>query len=148
MSNEDIIFKRMFETIRNLKSESSKRLMEEYEGDYNESQEDVVSEEKYPGVKGQIIDPLLQKIPNVKIEDDGLTINKENSTITLEGTIPSLSNLKFIVITDTSNTEPLHVSVENLNLSEDGLTSLTALYAFAKTFYNEWSINKVKETFK
>jgi hypothetical protein len=148
MSNEDIITKRMLNTIRQVKSDRAKRLMEEYEGDYNESSEEVVSEEKYPGIRGQIIDPLLQKIPNVKLEDDGLTVNKENSTITLEGVIPSLSNLKFIVITDTSNTEPLHVSVENLNLSEDGLTSLTALYAFAKTFYNEWSINKVKETFK
>ena len=145
---EDAIFKNMMNTMRNFRYNGNNYLKEEYEGDFNNSQEEVISEEKYPGVKNQIIDPLLQKIPNVKLENDSLIFNKEKSTIMLDGTIPSLSNLKFAITTDISNTEPLHISVENLNVSDDGITALTALYAFAKTFYNEWSINKVKETFK
>ena len=145
---EDEIFRNMMNTVRNFRYNGDKYLKEQYEGDFNKSQDEVVSEEKYPGVKNQIIDPLLQKIPNVKLEDDSLTINREKSTIMLDGAIPSLSNLKFAITTDISNTEPLHISVENLNVSGDGITALTALYAFAKTFYNEWSINKVKETFK
>ena len=146
MGKEDIIFKRMMNTMREYRYNG--RLTEEYEGDYEKSQEEVVTEEKYPGIKGQIVDPLLQKIPNIRLDDNALIVNKEKSTISLEGMIPSLSNLKFIIITDISNTEPLHITVENLNVSEDGLTSLTALYAFAKTLYTEWSISKVKETFK
>jgi len=145
---EEDVFRGMINTIRDINVKNSKRLMEEYEGDYNATQEVVVNEQNYPGVKNQIIDPLLQKIPNVKMEEDGLVVNKEKSTITLDGVIPSLSNLKFGITTDISNTEPLHISVENFNVSEDGLTALTALHAFAKTLYNEWTINKVKETFK
>jgi len=146
--NEDIILKKMLNTIRELRFNPNKRLVEEYEGDYNNAQEEVVTDEKYPDIKNQIIEPLLQKIPNVKLDDDSLVVNKEKSTIMLDGVIPSLSGLKFAITTDISNTEPLHISVENLNVSEEGLTSLTALYGFAKTLYAEWSINKVKETFR
>jgi hypothetical protein len=146
--NEDTIFRNMFNTMRDMRVAHNKRLVEEYEGNYNQTETEVVTEEKYPGIKNQIIDPLLQKIPNVKLEDNSLNVNKIKSTITLNGIIPSLSGLKFAITTDISNTEPLHVSVEDLNLSGEGLNSLTALYAFAKTLYNEWSVNKVKETFK
>jgi len=145
---EDDICRNMLNTIREMNININKRLIEEYEGNFNKTQEHVVNEESYPGIKNQIIEPLLQKIPNVKMEGDSLVVNKEKSTITLDGVIPSLSNLKFAITTDISNTEPLHISVENLNVSEDGITALTALYAFAKTLYNEWSINKVKETFR
>ena len=146
--NENAICRHMIDTMRKINYNRNRQLFEQYEGNFNKAQEEVVSEEKYPGVKNQIIDPLLQKIPNVKLEDNSLIVNKQKSTIMLDGAIPSLSNLKFAITTDISNTEPLHISVENLNVSDDGITALTALYAFAKTFYNEWSINKVKETFK
>ena len=146
--SEDTIFKNMMNTMREMRMNMNKRLMEEYEGNFNNTQTEVVNDENYPGIKSQIIEPLLQKIPNVKLEDDGLNVNKEKSTITLDGIIPSLSGLKFAITTDISNTEPLHISVEDLNLSGEGINALTALYAFAKTLYTEWSVNKVKETFK
>ena len=145
--NDDDILRSMMNTMRDFRY-NSRRLTEEYEGDFDKTQIEVVNDEKYPGIKNQIIDPLLQKIPNVKLENDSLSVDKGKSTITLNGIIPSLSGLKFAITTDISNTEPLHVSVEDLNLSGEGLNALTALYAFAKTLYNEWSVNKVKETFR
>jgi hypothetical protein len=151
MKNDDIIFKNMLNTMRDMRFNAGRRITEEYEGDYGETQSGddmVVTDQNYPGVKEQIIAPLTQKLPLVKLEDDALKVNKEKSTITLEGRIPSLAGLQFVIATDISNTEPLHISVENLNFSEDGLSSLTALHAFAKTFFAEWSANKIKETFK
>jgi len=122
---------------------------EEYNGNYEEStQDEVVTDDKYPGVFDQIKQALLQKIPNVKFGEDALTVNKEKSTITLKGSLPNLSGLTFIITTDISSTEGLYFTVEGLNLTSDALKTLQSLYGYSKVLISEWTANTVESTFK
>jgi len=144
--NENIVTRNMLDTIRNMKFDS---LNEAYNGNYEDSQHTiVVSNSNYPGVLDEIKSSLLQKIPNIKLEQDALKVNTENNTITLKGVIQNLNNLEFVITTDISNDDGLYITVDGLNLTPSALSTLTALNGHAKIFVADWTIDKVADTFK
>jgi hypothetical protein len=144
--DEYTVTKTMLDGMRNWKT----LLKEAYEGDYSKigENEDVVTDEDFPGVQDEIKQSLLQKIPSVKFDDDSITVNKEKSTITIRGSLPHLSDLTFIITTDISSSEGLYFSVEGLNLTGDSIKILQVLHGYAKTVVDEWTVNKVQDTFK
>jgi hypothetical protein len=137
-NSEYLVTKRMLDILRGTS------INEEYTGNYQDSKIIPVTKANFPDVISQIEDSLMQKLPNVKLEEDAFKLNKENNTVTLTGTIQNLNNLKFIITTDTSNGEGLYITVDGCNLSDEALKTLTTLKGYATVFSTEWSINTVK----
>jgi hypothetical protein len=126
----------------------NKLLNEGYEGDYNNVQDITITKENFPDLVEEIKASLIQKIPNVRLDDDYLRLNKQKNTLTLTGIVQNLNNLEFTITTDISNDDGLYVTVEGLNLTQGALQTLQILQGFSKVFINEWTINKVADTFK
>jgi hypothetical protein len=167
MSYQDIYTREILEKMRNLKSNSDselyekinvsnnaiktgknfKYLYEEYDGDYNVGTV-TVTKENFPDLVEEIKSSLIQKIPNVRLENDYLQLDKNKNTLTLTGSIQNLNNLEFIITTDISNDDGLYITVEGLNITQTALQTLQILQGFSKVFINEWTINKVADTFK
>jgi len=144
----------MLNTIRTFELQSKKNnsfnqlLNEAYEGDYNNVQDITITRENFPDLVEEIKNSLIQKIPNVRLDDDYLKLNKQKNTLTLTGSVQNLNNLQFTITTDISNDDGLYISVEGLNLTQGALQTLQILQGFSKVFINEWTINKVGDTFK
>jgi hypothetical protein len=123
-------------------------LYEEYDGNYNNVETVTVTKENFPDLVEEIKSSLIQKIPNVRLENDYLQLDKNKNTLTLTGSIQNLNNLEFTITTDISNDDGLYITVEGLNITQTALQTLQILQGFSKVFINEWTINKVGDTFK
>jgi len=146
--NEDLATRNMLNVMRGIR-QTNIILNEAYDGNYENSQKlIVVSNQNFPGIVDEIKNSLTQKLPNVKLEQDALKVNPENNTLTLKGKIQNLNNLEFIITTDISDNNPAYITVEGLNLTPNSIQALQILNGYAQVFFNEWTIDKVEDTFR
>jgi hypothetical protein len=146
--NDDKYTRLMLESIRNFQHKPIILLNEDTNTDYNSVQSITITKENFPDLFEEIKTSLIQKIPNVRLSDDYLQLDKQKNTLTLSGVIQNLNNLEFTITTDISNDDGLYITVEGLNLTQGTLQTLQVLQGFSKVFINEWTINKVSDTFK
>jgi len=148
--NDDKYTRLMLESIRNFQHNPNKPILlnEDTNTDYNSVQSITITKENFPDLFEEIKSSLIQKIPNVRLSDDYLQLDKQKNTLTLSGVVQNLNNLEFTITTDISNDDGLYVTVEGLNLTQGTLQTLQVLQGFSKVFINEWTINKVADTFK
>jgi hypothetical protein len=137
----------MLENIRSIKYKKN-FLNEEYNEQSGNPQNITINKQNFPDIFNEIKQSLLQKIPNVKLDDNYIQLNKGNNTLTLTGSIQNLNNLEFTITTDITNDEGLYVSVEGLNLTQGAIQILQTLNGFSKVFITEWTVNKVSDTFQ
>jgi len=153
MATEDVYTRIMLENIRTIKRtnliESKPQLLNEVNtvGE-NTVSSITITKSNFPDIFNDIKNSLIEKIPNVKLEDDYLQLDKDKNTLTLSGVIQNLNNLNFTISTDISNDDGLYITVEGLNVTQGALQTLQVLHGFGRVFVREWTVNKVSDTFK
>lgn len=151
---QETITRNMLNKIRSCKLNESEEfnnppLQQETLQTDNETYSDIsipINDSTFPGILEQEKEKLMQKLPNVKFEDNCFMYNPSNNTVSITGIIQNMNNLRFYFTTDSSSPEGgCYIFVQGLVLTQSALQTLSIIKGHYDIFVKEWSANEVSK---